>query len=54
MITTVSDKLIPEIKARQNRPLESFYAIVYLDAVHFKVRDGDKYISKAAYVILGI
>lgn len=54
LITTVSDKLIPEIKARQNRPLESFYPIVYLDAVHFKVKEWDRYINKATYVILWI
>lgn len=54
MITAVSDKLIPEIKAWQNKPLDSFYPIVYLDAVHFKVKTWDRYVNKAAYVVLWI
>jgi len=54
MITAVSDKIIPEIKAWSNRPLESFYTVVYLDAIHFKIREWDKYENKAAYVVLWI
>lgn len=54
MITAVSDKLIPEIKAWKNKPLDTFYPVVYLDAIHFKVKEWDRYENKAAYVVLWI
>lgn len=54
MIRTVSDALLPEIQERKNRPLQGFYTVVYLDAIHFKVKENAKYVNKAAYVILGI
>jgi putative transposase len=54
LISHITDKVFPEIREWQSRPLASVYAIVYLDAVHFKVRDGGKIESKAAYIMLGI
>jgi transposase-like protein len=39
MISAVTDKLIPELKAWQQRPLDSHYPIVWLDAIHYKVLD---------------
>jgi len=53
-ISEITDKIIPEIQQWQSRPLESIYPIVYLDAIHFKVRDGNQVKSKAIYSILGI
>lgn len=53
-ISTITDKVIPLVKEWQNRPLSSVYPIVYLDAIHFKVRDNGKIASKAAYIALGI
>lgn len=54
MVSNITDKIMPLVKEWQVRPLENIYCAVYLDAVHFKVREDGKIISKAAYVILGI
>ena len=54
MISHITDKVLPQVNEWQNRPLAAIYPVVYLDAVHFKVREGGKIVSKAAYVILGI
>lgn len=54
MISAVTDKLIPELKAWQQRPLDSHYPIVWLDAIHYKVREDGRYISKAVYTLLGL
>jgi len=48
-ISAVTDKIIPEITDWQNRPLQPFYSIIYLDAIHYKVRQDGKVISKAFY-----
>lgn len=53
-INTVTDKLIPELKAWQQRPLESHYPFVWLDAIHYKIKDEGRYISKAIYTVLGL
>lgn len=53
-ISSVTDKLIPELKAWQQRPLESHYPFVWLDAIHYKVKDNGRYVSKAVYTILGL
>lgn len=53
-VSNVTDKILPEIEDWQNRQLDEVYPIVFIDAVHFSVRD-DKIIRKlAAYVILRI
>jgi transposase-like protein len=54
MISEITDRIIPEIKAWQNRPLESMYCIVWLDAMHFKVKHEEKVQHKALYNILGV
>jgi transposase-like protein len=53
-INTVTDKLIPELKAWQQRPLESHYPFVWLDAIHYKIKDEGRYVSKAIYTVLGL
>ena len=54
LISKISEKIMPEVTAWQNRPLESVYPFVFMDAVHYKVRQVHQYITKAAYVVLGI
>ncbi len=54
MVSSITDKVIPLIKEWQSRPLSNLYTIVYLDGVHFKIRESGKIITKCAYVILGI
>ncbi len=54
-ITSVTDKLLPVITEWRNRPLESVYAIVFLDAMFFKGRgEGGKVVTKVLYNIMGI
>ncbi len=53
-ISLISDKLMPVITEWRNRPLESVYPIVFLDAMHFKVRIEGKISSRAFYSVLGI
>lgn len=53
-ISMITDKLMPVITEWRNRPLEAVYPIVFLDAMHFKVREDGKVIGKAFYSILGI
>ncbi len=53
-LSSITDRVIPEIKEWQARPLESVYCIVWLDAMHYKVKDEGKIVSRAVYNILGI
>jgi putative transposase len=53
-LTAVTDKIIHTIKEWQARPLESIYPIVWLDAIHYKIREDSKILSKAVYTILGV
>jgi putative transposase len=53
-INSVTDQLVPELKAWQQRPLDSHYPIVWLDAIHYKVKEDGRYISKAVYTLLAL
>ena len=52
-ISNVTDKIIAEIEEWQKRPLDEVYPIVFIDAVHFSVREDNRIKKLAAYVILG-
>lgn len=54
MVSDITDKLLPDIQDWQQRPLSSIYPIIFIDAVHFSVRDNHVIKKLAAYVILGI
>ncbi|MCP1226792.1 IS256 family transposase, partial [Sebaldella sp. S0638] len=54
LISSVTNKLLPEIEDWQKRPLSNVYPIVFIDAVHFSVRENNIIKKVAAYVILGI
>ena len=53
-ITSITDKIIDKVTQWQSRPLESIYPFVWLDAIHYKIKDGGKYITKAVYTVLGM
>ena len=53
-ISDVTDKILPQIEDWQNRPLDEVYPILYIDAIHYSVRDNGVIRKRAAYVILGI
>ncbi len=54
MVSKITDKILPMITEWQSRPLERIYPIVFLDAIHFKVRQDSRIVNKAAYSVLGI
>jgi len=53
-LSAVTDKIIHTVKEWQARPLESIYPIVWLDAIHYKIREDGKVLSRAVYTILGV
>lgn len=53
-ITAITDRIIPAIKEWQNRLLESVYPVVWLDAIHFKVRHEGRVKNKAVYSLLAV
>ena len=53
-INTITDKIISKVKEWQARPLERVYPFIFLDAIHYKIKDNGKYVNKAVYTILGI
>ncbi len=53
-ISDVTDKILPQIEEWQNRPLSEIYPVIYIDAIHYSVRDNGVIKKLAAYVILGI
>ena len=54
MITRMTDRILPIAREWQNRPLERKYAIVFMDAVHFNVREDNRTVKKAVYVAIGV
>lgn len=53
-ISDVTDKILPQIEEWQNRPLSEVYPVLFIDAIHYSVRDNGVIRKLAAYVILGI
>jgi len=53
-ISQITDKVLPLIQEWQNRPLQAFYPIIYLDAVHFKVRYEGRYETRAFYTVYSV
>lgn len=54
MVSTITDKVIPRIHEWQNRPLDAVYPIVFLDGIHFRVKDGGRIVNKCSYTVLAI
>ena len=54
LVSKIVEKIAPEITAWQNRPLDAVYPFIFMDAIHYKVKENHQYITKAAYVVLGI
>jgi len=53
-ISQITDKVLPEIEEWRTRELKSFYPIIYLDAIHFKVRNEGKYETSAFYTVYSV
>ena len=54
MISAITDKVMPLVQEWQSRPLSAQYVLVYLDGIHFKIRDTGKIVNKYSYTILGV
>lgn len=53
-VSRVTDKILPIAKEWQQRPLESVYAVVFLDAIHYLVRSEGQIVKKAVYIAIGV
>ncbi|QIZ75755.1 IS256 family transposase [Ferrimonas lipolytica] len=53
-ISAITDKLLPELQAWRERDLEALYPIVWLDAIHYKIKENGRYVTKAIYTILAL
>lgn len=53
-VSDITDKIMPQIEEWQNRPLSSVYTIVFIDCIHFSVRDEHIIKKLAAYIILRV
>ncbi len=54
LVSKIVEKITPEVNAWQNRALDPVYPFIFMDAIHYKVKENHQYITKAAYVVLGI
>ncbi len=54
MVSKITARIAPEIKAWQERPLELIYPFVFMDAIHYKLREDGHIVNRAAYVVLGV
>lgn len=53
-VSKISEKIMPDVTAWQNRPLKVVYPFVFIDTIPYKVKENHRNITKAAYVVLGI
>ena len=53
-ISRITDKILPIVREWQQRPLESVYAVVFMDAIHYHVRSEGQIVKKAVYIAIGI
>lgn len=54
MVSNITDTILPKIKEWQNRPLQEVYPIMFIDAIHFNVKEENRIVKKAAYIVLGV
>lgn len=54
MVSKITDRILPEIKEWQSRPLNLVYPFIFMDYIHYKVREDGKILNRAAYVVLGV
>lgn len=54
LISNVTNRIMPLIRDWQSRPLQKAYAVVFLDAIHYKVKQEGHIVNKAVYMVIGI
>lgn len=53
-VSRITDKILPIAKEWQQRPLESIYTVVFMDAIHYHVHSEGQIVKKAVYIAIGI
>ena len=53
-VSKITDRILLEIKEWQSRPLEPIYPFVFMDSIHYKIREDGQILNRAAYVVLGV
>ena len=53
-VSKITDRILPEIKEWQSRPLEPVYPFIFMDAIHYKIREDGRILNRATYVVLGV
>jgi len=54
LVSKITDKIMPVVADWQNRPLDNYYPFIFMDALHYKVREDHHIVTKASYVVLAI
>lgn len=54
MVSSITDKILPLVSEWQDRPLPELYSVLYLDGIHFNVRDSGRVMNKCCYTVLGL
>lgn len=54
LVSKITDRIMPTVLEWQNRPLDKMYSFIFMDAIHYKVREEKQVVNKAAYVVLGV
>ena len=54
MVSKITDKILPQVKEWQSRPLNPIYPFIFMDFIHYKVREYGGILNRAAYVVLGV
>ena len=54
LVSKITDKILPQVKEWQSRPLNPVYPFVFMDCIHYKVREDGRIVSRATYVVLGV
>ena len=54
MVSKITDRILPQAREWQTRPLHAVYPFVFMDCIHYKVREDGRILSRAACVVLGV
>lgn len=54
MVSKITDRIIPDIKEWQSRPLNPMYPFCFMDTIHYKIKEDGRIVNRAAYVVLGV
>jgi len=54
LVSNVTNRILPLVQQWQDRPLQQVYAVVFMDTIHYKVRQDNAIVNKAAYMVIGI